>query len=290
MSDSVLLPVPTTSPPHVTDRSYRTAIRIRAAKLPRRSGVAVAALGPGRARRRLGPEVAIDHRADVDQLARAAERRDDRLGVGARGRRRRPVRHQHREQALGPDRLGDEVRDDRRIDPARQAEHGALEAGLLELAADELADDPARDVGVDRQLGRQLEGRTGRRSVRSRSSRRGPGWADAAARCAPTLGGCLARRACGRASGGAGAAPCRGPRTRSGRRLLGRHEVEAGLRPVLGGRCRSPGPPARRRSGSARGPGARAARRAGAGARSARAGCRRSGCPPCTAPRRRAAR
>ncbi len=37
MSDSVLLPVPTTSPPHVTEWSYRTAIRWRAMKLPRRS-------------------------------------------------------------------------------------------------------------------------------------------------------------------------------------------------------------------------------------------------------------
>ena len=40
MSDSVLLPVPTTSPPHVTERSYRTAIRWRAMKLPWRRGLA----------------------------------------------------------------------------------------------------------------------------------------------------------------------------------------------------------------------------------------------------------
>ena len=45
--------------------------------------------------------------------------------------------------------------------PPDRAEHGPLEAGLLELAADELADHPARDVGVDRQLARQLERRHG---------------------------------------------------------------------------------------------------------------------------------
>ena len=38
----------------------------------------------------------------------------------ARRRRRRPVRHQHAQQALGPDRLGDEVRHERRVDAARQ--------------------------------------------------------------------------------------------------------------------------------------------------------------------------
>ena len=74
----------------------------------------------------------------------------------------------HREQPLGADRLGHEVGDERRVDPARQAEDGALEARLLELAPDELGDDPPRDVGVDRQLGRQLE-RRARPPGRSRS-------------------------------------------------------------------------------------------------------------------------
>ena len=46
ISDSVLLPVPTTRPRQVTDRSYRTAIRIRAMRLPRRSGAASSASGP----------------------------------------------------------------------------------------------------------------------------------------------------------------------------------------------------------------------------------------------------
>jgi len=105
----------------------------------------------------LAPEVAIDHRADVDQVAGATERRDDRLRVGARGRRGGSVRHHHRQQPLGADRLRDEVGDDRRVDPARQAEHRPLETGLLELAPDELADHAPGDVGVDRQLARQLE-------------------------------------------------------------------------------------------------------------------------------------
>ena len=60
---------------------------------------------------------------------------------------------------LRADRLGDEVRHERRVDPARQAEDDPLEAGLAELAADELADDPAGDVGVDRELVGQLEQR-----------------------------------------------------------------------------------------------------------------------------------
>ena len=68
MSDSVLLPVPTTSPPHVTERSYSTAIRC--------AGHEVAAAERGSAsggRRR--SEVAVDHRADVDQLARRSRGR-----------------------------------------------------------------------------------------------------------------------------------------------------------------------------------------------------------------------
>ena len=46
ISDSVLLPVPTTSPRQPTERSYRTLIRIRAIRLPRRSGDASSPSGP----------------------------------------------------------------------------------------------------------------------------------------------------------------------------------------------------------------------------------------------------
>ena len=126
-------------------------------KLPRRRALAPRP-GSGGADRRVGPEVPVDHRGDVDELARGAERRRRPLGVGPRRRGRRPVRHQDARSALGADRLGDEVRDERGVDPARQPEDGPLEAGLAELAADELADDPARDVGVDRELVGQLEG------------------------------------------------------------------------------------------------------------------------------------
>ena len=43
--------------------------------------------------------------------------------------------------------------------PPDRPSTSAVEAGLPQLAADELADDPPRDVGVDGQLGRELEGR-----------------------------------------------------------------------------------------------------------------------------------
>ena len=118
----------------------------------------------------------------------AAEVGDDRLGVAPRRGRRRPVRHQHAQQLVGADRLGDEVRHERRVDPAGQPEHRPLEAGLAQLAADELGDDPARDVGVDGELVGQLEQR--RRACRRRrpsavigASRRSAG--DRARRRAP---------------------------------------------------------------------------------------------------------
>ena len=63
----------------------------------------------------------------------------------------------HTQQAIRPDRLGRQVRHERRIDPAGQPEHRLVETGLAQLAADELADDPPRDVRVDRELGRQFE-------------------------------------------------------------------------------------------------------------------------------------
>ena len=93
----------------------------------------------------------------------AAEARHDRLGVGPRRRRRGAVRHQHAEQPFRADGLGHQVRDERRVDAAGQAEDGALEPGLAQLAADELADDAAGDVRVDGQLLRQLERRRRRR-------------------------------------------------------------------------------------------------------------------------------
>ena len=64
----------------------------------------------------------------------------------------------------GPIASAVEVGHDRRIDAARQPEHGPLEARLLELAPDELCDDAPGDIGVDRQLDRELERRTRRRS------------------------------------------------------------------------------------------------------------------------------
>ena len=60
---------------------------------------------------------------------------------------------------LGADRLGDEVRDERRVDAARQPQHEPVEARLTQLALDEPGDDPPRDVGVDREFGGQLEDR-----------------------------------------------------------------------------------------------------------------------------------
>ena len=170
MSDSVLLPVPTTRPPHVTDRSYSDGHPHPGGEVAAAQRRGVEPVGSRRAGRRLGPEVAVDHRADVDQLAGAAERRDDRLGIGARGRRRRPVRHQHASSRSAPIASATRYATTAESIPPDSAEHRPLEAGLLELAADELADDAAGDVGVDRQLGRQLERRHGLGGrVRSRS-------------------------------------------------------------------------------------------------------------------------
>ena len=139
-------------------------------KLPRRSAEASV----------IGAVEAIDHRRDLDDLGRAAQPADDLLGVRPRRRRRRAIRHQHAQQPFRPDGLGHEVRDERRIDAARQPQHRALEAGLAELAADELGDDPPGDIGVDGQLRRQLErDRAGHRATPSRppAPRRKPiGW------------------------------------------------------------------------------------------------------------------
>ena len=181
----------------------------------------------------------------TSSLARA-EPPDDLLGVGARGVGRRPVRHQDAQQPLRADRLGDEVRDERRVDPARQAEDEPLEAGLAELAADELADDPARDVGVDRELVGQLEERLRRR-----------------------------RREGGVVIGGPSPAPWRAPRDlaeadRLADRVAGR-DVEAGLGEVVGGRVEaSPARSATIRVSSRTWSSGRSSRRSGSASRSRR--------------------
>ena len=56
-----------------------------------------------------------------------------------------------------------EIRHQRRVEAARQGEDHPLEAGLVEVAADELTDDLARHAGIDEQLGRQDVWRVGRR-------------------------------------------------------------------------------------------------------------------------------
>ena len=128
-------------------------------RLPRRRGAASSASGPPSPGHPVAPEVAVHHPGDLDQLRGAAEVRDDRLRVAARGRRRGPVGHHHAQQPLGPDRLGDQVRDQRGVDPAREPQHRLLEPGLVELATDERRDDPAGDVGIDRELLGQREQR-----------------------------------------------------------------------------------------------------------------------------------
>ena len=216
-------------------------------KLPRRTRSLGAAAPAGV----VGAEVAVDHRADLDELARAAQRVDARpLGVGARRGRRGPVRHQHAQQPLRADRLGDEVRDERRVDAARQPEHEPLEAGLAELAADELADDPPRDVRVDRELGRAA--RTAARRVIA--SLRGP---------ASAAGTCRASR---HARSGS-AEPDR--RSSAARR---RAPARRRRRPW----CRAASPPARRRSAPARGPrsSGRSSRSSGSATRSRRTSAR----------------
>ena len=169
MSDSVLLPGPDDeAPPRdrsvVQDGHPGAGHEVAAAQGARlgtvRSGCLI--------------EVAVDDRADVDELRRAAEVGDDGLRVRARRRRRRPVRHQHAQERLRADRLGDEVRHERRVDAARQPQHEPVEAGLAQLALDEAGDDPSRDVGVDRELGRQVE--DGRRVRRRVGRGLGHGW------------------------------------------------------------------------------------------------------------------
>ncbi len=60
--------------------------------------------------------------------------------------------------------------------PARQAQDDLVEARLAKLAPDELADDAAGDIGVDRELGRQLEQAARVHRVGHRRHRRTPGW------------------------------------------------------------------------------------------------------------------
>ena len=137
---------------------------MRAMKLPRRSDDASVS----------GPKKPSTIGLMLDELGGAAQPPDDLLGIAPRGRRRRPVRHQHAQQLVRADGLGREEGDERRVDAARQPEHGPLETGLAQLAADELADDPAGDVRIDGELGRQLERGSrawliDRRSVGSRS-------------------------------------------------------------------------------------------------------------------------
>ena len=152
-----MLPVPTTSPPQVTERSYRTAIRIRAVKLPRRSGLAARPSGP--AAPATSPVPKYPSTIGLMSTSSLAQPRSATTASASARDAGDDVRYGMRTQSSrsGADRLGDEVGDERRVDAAREAEDGPLEAGLAELAADEPADDPARDVGVDRQLGRQLE-------------------------------------------------------------------------------------------------------------------------------------
>ena len=110
------------------------------------------------------------------------------------------------------------IRDDRRIDPARQPEHEAVESGLLELAADELGDDPAGDVGVDGELRWQLERRVSRSFGRGHAPR---------------------SRACGPRSPWV-------PNPIGSLWRLGRGHVEAGFGGRVGSRDRPPARPARR--------------------------------------------
>ena len=124
--------------------------------------------------------------------------------------------------------------------PPDRPRTASLEAGLAELAADELGDDPPRDVGVDRELVRQLE-----QAARVDGAVR-PSSADA--RLKPI-----------------------------GRDRIARRDVEAGLGPSSAVESRA-GRPARRRSAPARGRRAPAARRAAAAARSARGGRRPARC------------
>ena len=168
----------------------------------------------------------------------AAEGGDDRLGVGPRGRRRRAVRHQHAQQAVRADRLGRQVRDERRVDAAGEPEHGALEPGLGELAADEDADDAPGDVGVDGELGRELERR-----------RRLEGRIGSAAGLRVGRGHASVRRRHRSASGhrtgpdGRTAARSLPARTDRGRTPLRRRHVQSGLSRRIGrGVGRHPGP------------------------------------------------
>ena len=105
------------------------------------------------------PEVPVDHPGDLDQLRGAAEISNHRLRVRSGCRRRRPVRHHHAQEPFRPDGLGDEVRHQGRVDPTREPEHGLLEPGLFELAADERCDRRPRHAGVDAKLVRELEHR-----------------------------------------------------------------------------------------------------------------------------------
>ncbi len=60
-------------------------------------------------------------------------------------------------QLLGTDCFCHQVGHEARVVAALQAQHDALEASLVQLTSDELADDPAGHVRVDGQLIGQLE-------------------------------------------------------------------------------------------------------------------------------------
>ena len=64
-------------------------------------------------------EVAVDDRADVDQIAGTAEPIDDESGMIDRLGRGSPIRHEHAQETFRTDRLGHQERDQRRVDAAR---------------------------------------------------------------------------------------------------------------------------------------------------------------------------
>ncbi len=112
----------------------------------------------------------LDHRRDVDALGTAAEVLDDAERIGLGGFGAGAIRHAHRQQVLGADGAGREVRHRRRVDAARQPDHQALESSLAHLRADEADDDLDRLRRLERRQRRQVVGHaSGSPSIPARS-------------------------------------------------------------------------------------------------------------------------
>ena len=95
-------------------------------------------------------QVAVDRVGDLDRLAVDAERVDHALRVGERARARRAVRHADRVHVLRAQRARAQVRDQRAVDPARQAEDRACRSRAARRISSRRNASSQRAVSADR--------------------------------------------------------------------------------------------------------------------------------------------